>query len=209
MFGNMSNKSNAYTRAEHEFLILEQEEGNAIIVPFKEEILALVDKFGKSGQSGGSAPFTAGAISSAVKKLCLQTPICDITGYDEEWMDRSEEQVGNSLYQNIRLSSIFKTTKEGRAHYLNAIVFDGDIGGTFTGSGSITLKDGTTISSRQYIKSFPFKPKTFYIKVIDHRYDKNKETGELTPNIEGDWWEHTIEDEEQLKEVFEYYDRYK
>lgn len=195
------------TRAEEEFDTLESSVEDAIISPFREEILALVAKFNISGQSGGSAPYTAGAISSAVKKLCLQKPICPITGADDEWSGILNKYNDDDSYQNKRLGSIFKKGKEGKAYFLDAIVFDGDIGGTFTGNGSVTLKDKSKLSSRQYIKEFPFTPKTFYIDVIDHRYDKNKETGELTANIDGDWWEHEIKDESQLIEVFKYYDR--
>ena len=71
--------SNTTDKATLEFEVLRSTVDDAIIMPFEKEILALVDKFGESGQSGGSAPYTAGAISSAVKKLCMQEPICDIT----------------------------------------------------------------------------------------------------------------------------------
>ena len=43
---------------ELEFKILKQTMSDAIILPFEEEILALVKKFMDSGQSGGSAPYT-------------------------------------------------------------------------------------------------------------------------------------------------------
>jgi hypothetical protein len=57
-----------------------------IIEEFIPEILALCEKFGKSGQSGGSAPYTATALSHAIKKLCLQESICPITGIEDEWI---------------------------------------------------------------------------------------------------------------------------
>jgi len=72
--------SNTKNKAEVEFEILEKTGKNAIIVPFKKEILALIDKFADSGQSGSAAPYTAKAISQAVEHLCLQEPICPITG---------------------------------------------------------------------------------------------------------------------------------
>lgn len=192
------------THLENEFKLLNKNVKDAIVAPFEKEIIALVNKFNKSGQSGGSAPYTAKAISQAVENLCLQKPLYGITNDESEWMDRTEESSGEPFFQNMRLSSVFKEGKDGKPYYLDAIVFDGDIGGTFTGS--INLKDGSKLSSRQYIKDFPFKPKTFYIDVIDSRFDKDKETGKLIPNINGDWWEHEIKDEDQLKEVFEYYD---
>lgn len=171
-----------------------------IIEPFIPEILALVKKFGESGQSGGSAPYTASAISQAVKHLCLQKPICPITGIDEEWMDISD--LGGGLtYQNNRLSSIFKQSKNDRPYFLDAIVWQGeDDYDTFIGTVN-------GISSRQYIKSFPFTPKTFYIDVVR---DFNIEGLENKNIIETGLGKYTykLKDENQLKEVFEYYDRY-
>jgi len=46
---------------------------NAIIKPFAKEIEALVAKFNISGQSGGSAPYTAGALSQAIEKTLSAT----------------------------------------------------------------------------------------------------------------------------------------
>lgn len=198
--------TNTAIKAQREFDILEKTTKDALILPFKEELLALVEKFGNSGQSGGSAPFTAGALSLTVKKLCLQEPISPITGIDEEW-GYDVGDPGRPFYQNKRCAALFKKGKNARAYYLDAIVFDGDLGGTFTGNGSVKLKDGSKLSSKQFIKEFPFTPKTFYIDVIDHRFNKDSKTGKLTPNIDGDWWEHTIKDESQLEEVFKYYAR--
>ena len=58
-----------------------------IIEQFKDEILAICEKFGNSGQSGGSAPYTATALANAIKTLCLFEPLTPITGIDEEWVD--------------------------------------------------------------------------------------------------------------------------
>lgn len=187
-----------------EFDILEKTVKKAIISPFRKEILALVDKFGNSGQSGGSAPFTSTAISRAVKKLCMQDPICDITGHSDEWGECS--RIGKKKsYQNKRLSSVFKEGKRGKPYYLNAIVFKGQNGSCFASNGSVKLKDGSTIKSRQFIK-LPFKPKTFYVDVIETEWadkeEKVKKQG-------GGWWTSLVKDEKQLKEVFEYYDQYK
>jgi len=190
--------SNTKDKAIREFEILEKTVKDAVIVPFKDEILALVDKFGNSGQSGGSAPFTAGAISGAVKSLCLQKPICDITGIKEEWNETSK-----GVFQNNRLSSVFKEGKDGRPYYLDAIVFQGQKGSAFTSNGSVKLKDGNTIVSRQFIK-FPFKPKTFYIDVIETEWaDKD----EKVKKAGGGWWTSVVKDESQLVEVFKYYEK--
>lgn len=197
------------THAQFELDLLEEKVPDAIITPFKKEIIALVEKIFSSGQSGGSMPFTASAVSQAVKTLCMQEPLYGIEDIEEHWIDRTEESSGEPFYQHSRLSSVFKQGKDGEPYYLDAIVFQGkEEWDTFTSNGSVTDSNGNIITSRQYIKEFPFKPKTFYIDVISHRYDKDKETGELTPNPEGDWWEHDLKDESQLKEVFEYYNKF-
>jgi hypothetical protein len=195
--------SNTADKATLEFEVLRSMVDDAIIMPFEKEILALVDKFGESGQSGGSAPYTASAISSAVKKLCMQEPICDITGIDSEWNDVSEyafKDKTETSYQNRRLSSVFKEGKDGTPYYLDAIVFKGQDDSTFT-SNSVKLKDGSNIASRQFIK-LPFKPKTFYIDVIETEWADQHETVEKSG---GGWWTSVIKDESQLKEVFKYY----
>ena len=196
-------KTNTHNHAKKELEVLLKTVPDAIIRHFVPEILALCEAFGKSGQSGGSAPYTAGALSAAIKKLCLQKPICPITGIDEEWVDVSES-MGRECFQNIRLSSVFKDSKDGKSHYLEAIIFKGQNGTHFTSNGSVKLKDGSTITSSQYIR-FPFKPKTFYIDVIETEWADKDEKVEKKG---GGWWTSVVKDESQLKEVFEYYDKY-
>jgi len=171
-----------------------------IIEEFIPEILALIKKFGESGQSGGSAPYTANALSSIIKKLCLYEPICPITGIDEEWTDVSSINDGKSWYQNKRCSSLFKDGKEGRAYYCDAIVKRTQDGSCWSGwfwlSEEDYLKNNEKahISNNAYIKSFPFIPKTFYIDVIEKEVAK-------------DDWEMWCKDPKQLEEVWEYYDK--
>lgn len=133
-----------------------------VILEFTDEILALCEKFGNSGQSGGSAPYVAGAISKALKSLLLQEPICPITGIEEEWFSPTDE-----VFQNSRCSAVFKenVTHDGAPYYLDAIIWKGDTEGE-SGNDWDTFS-GTVegISSRQFIKDFPFIPKTFYIEV--------------------------------------------
>jgi len=195
--------TNSQSHAKRELEILAKTTPDAIVTPFTNEILALCEAFGKSGQSGGSAPYTASAISHAVKKLMMFETLAPITGEDDEWTDVSPSNNGEPMFQNNRDSRVFKNGKNGKAYFIEAIVFDGDIGGRFTGNGSVT-HNGENIGSTQYIKEFPFRPKTFYVDVIDHRW-KDKE--EKTPDVNGDWWTHSLKDAEQLKEVFEYYDK--
>jgi hypothetical protein len=201
--------SNTLKKAELEFKVLRSTMKDAIIVPFEKEILALVDKFGESGQSGGSAPYTAGAISLAVKKLCMQEPICDITGIDSEWNDISEYSIDSESYQNKRLSSVFKEGKSGTPYYLNAIVWKGvEEWDTHTGSVYVNNTEFELLTSRQFI-NLPFKPKTFYVDVL--RVDISKEYAEkndihYTEGNDGCYYT-ILKDETQLDKVFEYYNK--
>ena len=184
------------THAERELEILAKTTPDALIVEFKDEIISLCEAFGRSGQSGGSAPYTAKAISMAVEELMLQRTIAPLTGEDSEWNDVSSASQ-SPMFQNNRDSRVFKDGVNGKPYFINAIVWDGDIEGRFTGWVGV-------FSSTQHIKKFPFKPKTFYVNVIDFRW-KDKEEKML--DKEGDWWTHKIKDESQLKEVFEYYEK--
>jgi hypothetical protein len=193
------------TYAEREIDILLKTTDDAIIKGFVPEILKLVEKFNDSGQSGGSAPYTAGAISSAVKKLCLHEPICPITGIDEEWSDIAESMGGrDEIYQNKRCGCLFKDGKDNNPYYLDGIVFQGeDNYDAFTG----TVEE---ISSRQFIKEFPFEPKTFYIDVRRELYDEEKHGSEddviVSGGSDGDYV-YFIKDRKQLDEVYEHYDK--
>jgi len=159
----MSSNTKKFAETELSILVETAEpENRPLIEEFIPEILELVDKFGESGQSGGSAPFTAHALSQTIEKLCLQQPICPITGEDKEWGDVTEQNGGN-LYQNRRCYALFKTDKIP-AYFLDAITWRTQSGATW--SGNAKAPDGSKISSCQNIKSFPFTPKTFIIDTI-------------------------------------------
>lgn len=214
-FEIMKLTTNTARKAAVELSVLFATTPDATIIPFKEEILSLCEAFGKSGQSGGSAPYVATALSHAIKKLCLQEPICPIMGINEEW-----GEIGSGVFQNNRCSAIFKEN-DSKAYYLDAIIWKGDTEGesgndwdTFTGN-----VEG--ILSRQFIKSFPFTPKTFYIDVTRQQLP---EDWTEEPFIEGkeyyiisefektgirkwhkDKYRYIIKDSAQLKKVWEYY----
>jgi hypothetical protein len=148
---------------------------NLVIKDFIPEIESIIEKFSKQGHSGSSAPFYSGALSSTIKKVLSFEPLSPLTGEDNEWSEGSQ-----GVFQNNRLSSVFKESDNGIAYYLNAIVWSGEKEhDTFTG----TVEN---VTSRQHIR-FPFKPKTFYIDVV----------------IVGG--EYKIKDKDQLKEVFQYF----
>lgn len=175
-----------------------------IIKEFVPEIMSLVQKFADSGQSGGSAPFTAGAITQALQKLLMHEPLGGVENDDDEWGEPSHGET----YQNHRLSSVFKEGKEGRPYYLNAIVFvpEGKEYGYTSGGVMMTEGSEETVGSSHYIKSFPFTPKTFKITVCEKEYRKLKD-GSLVEEDGGGWWESWLKDPKQLDEVWEYYDR--
>lgn len=215
--------SNTMRYAERELQILSKSatdpDNRPIIEEFIPEILALCDKFGNSGQSGGSAPYTAAALSQAIKKLCLQEPICPVMNLPEEWVDVS--RLGDGVgpeFQNARCGCLFKDGLNGRPYYLDAIVWKGEE----DGDAFIGTVEG--YRSRQYVKSFPFEPKTFYIDVVR---EELPEDWDQEPFIEGkDWYDTAefertgiknwhkykyrslIKDKSQLERVFKYYDRF-
>lgn len=158
---NVLMKTNTAKFAERELEILKEAQPDSLILPFTNEVLALCEKFGDSGQSGGSAPFTAGAISRGLHALLLQRPISPITGEDDEWDDVSSANGGNPLWQNKRCSAIFKTVID-KPYYQDAISWKEPDGDTFHGRAWL---DNQEITSWQPVNSFPFSPKTFYVDV--------------------------------------------
>ena len=191
-----------------------KEKGETLLIAeFVPEIEALLDKFGKSGQSGASAPFTAGAIVSTIKKMMAHEPLGEgLYGTDEEWNDVSDIEgasKGTGTFQNTRLSSVFKEGKEGKPYFIHAIVFK-PVGKdyTFTSGGGVMMKEGSeeVVGSSQYIKKFPFQPKTFVIDVQEKEYRKLKD-GSLVEEDGGGWWESWLADPKQLEEVWEYYNK--
>ncbi len=174
-------------------------ENRPLIEEFKEEIIALCEKFGKSGQSGGSYKYTARALSMAVETLCCFETIAPLTGADEEWNDITNMNNGEPMWQNKRESGLFKYP-DGSVEYVDAIVKRTQNGTTLSGNFWLSKEDylqgdkNRQISNSQKIKGFPFKPKTFFIDVIEE---------EVAP----DDWEMYLANPEQLEEVWEYYEK--
>jgi len=162
-----------------------EEDPNKWIV---ENLLELLEVFGKQDHSGFSAPYCV----SMFEKLASFKPLSPITCVDNEWNDDS---FGGDMFQNMRLSSVFKKSKDGIPYYINAIVFVDQNNNSFTGN----VED---IGSSQYIR-LPFEPKSFYIDVIGT--EVNKDTDE--PEEGSDWWKSVIKDRSQLDKVFDYYNK--
>ena len=131
-----------------------------------------------------------------------------ITGIDEEWVDVSSYGDSDSdiVYQNKRCSALFKN-KDGRCWYLDAIIWKAQHDQTWGGNailpneskwtnsdGKPTVQfpcPGTNIKGYQYVKAFPFEPKTFYVDVFQVFNEKG--------------FDLYIIDKKQLEEVAEYY----
>ncbi len=201
--------TNTQSFAKQELDLLATTVPDAIITPFAKEILALCEAFGKSGQSGGSAPYTASAISQAVNKLLLQEPICDIIGHEDEWVNITEYNNGDIIYQNSRCHGLFKYSN-GQCSYNDAIVWQGEEKwDTFTGGVYIDETNFELISSSQYV-NFPFKPKTFYIDVVRTPISKVEAESRNMHYIEDGFKEcyyTTLKDPKQLEDVFKLFNR--
>ena len=160
-------------------------------------VMELIDIFSKQGHSGNSA----GIVRTIFNKLANYEPLMDITGKDEEWGDVRDFGDGKSWYQNKRCSALFKDGIDGKPYYINAIVKRDQKGATWSGSAWLSEEDyksgdrSKMVGKQGYIKSFPFKPKTFVIDVKDVEVAK-------------DDWESFIVNPSQLDEVWEYYDKY-
>ena len=156
------------------------------------QVIQLLRLFGKHGHSGSSHGYAV----NLFKTLSAFEPIGAIKCTDDEW---EECNIRPRMYQNKRLSSVFKDGKEGKPYYLNAIVWKGEEYDTFTGMVE-------EIRSRQFIK-LPFSPKTFYIDVVRKKIEGG-ESNNGAPVVQcGDgYYLYSIKDRKQLEAVAEYYD---
>jgi hypothetical protein len=109
-----------------------------------EHILKMIDVFDEEGHSGFSAEYAI----SALQKLLRWEPLSPLTGEDDEW-----SECGDGIYQNKRLSRVFKDGKDGRAYDIRGKVFVEPDGVCYTSR-----------DSRVYIE-FPYVPKTEYVNV--------------------------------------------
>ena len=94
----------------------------------EKNILEIVEVFAAQGHSGGSAGYCIPIIHSLLK----QKNITPLTGEDWEWTE-----VSPGLFQNKRMSSIFKDEKlfNGQAYWLDGKIFSDDNGETWHTSG--------------------------------------------------------------------------
>jgi hypothetical protein len=114
-----------------------------------DHILKMVDLFAEEGHSG----FSAGYAISILQKLLRFEPLSPLTGEDDEWCE-----VSDGLFQNKRLSRVFKNGKDGQAFDIDGKVFVEPDGHSYTNR-----------DSRVYIE-FPYIPKTEYVNVEKPEY---------------------------------------
>lgn len=106
-------------------------------------LLDLLRVMSMQGHSGFSASYLTGAF----EKLSRFEPITPLKGDESEWIE-----VGPQVFQNCRLSSVFKE-KDGRAYRYDGRVFREPDGCCFTNG-----------DSRVYIE-FPYTPTREYVDV--------------------------------------------
>ena len=122
----------------------------------KAAIMELLTTFANQGHSG----FSANYIVNLFNKLAKYETLSPLKGNDDEWNDVSDMSGDRkTLFQNNRDGRVFKNEKG--AYFLDAIVWQETINDDVN---HFTDKD-----SNRYIKSFPFTPKTFYVKVDKER----------------------------------------
>ena len=90
----------------------------------EKHILEIVEVFAAQGHSGSSAKYCIPIIHNLLKQMNI-TPL---TGEDWEWTE-----VSPGLFQNKRMSSIFKDEKlfNGQAYWLDGKIFSDDNGETW------------------------------------------------------------------------------
>ena len=185
--------SNLIKHAKVEFLKLgyipvEEDEEESPNKWMQESVLELLDVFSKQGHSGFSALYTV----NCFKKLASYEPLSPITGEDDEWNDVSYGS-DVKMFQNKRCSTLFKNGENGDPYCIEAIIWRGQDGLTFSGRAFDALGNAYQSSQNVYL---PFTPKTFYVDVIEKEITK-------------DDYESHIKDMTQLDEVFKYYRREK
>lgn len=134
--------SNLLTHADREFAIvianmrtdasIDLDEGDVEMQEhMHQNVREILEVIAEQGHSGGSIGF----LLHYVQKLGMYEPLSPIRGTDDEWMDVSGISDGQSLWQNVRCSHIFKDGSAQAYDTKGRIFVDAD-GGTFTGRNS-------------------------------------------------------------------------
>lgn len=103
-----------YAKMELDKVGMTSDASDNINVLARQNILDLITTFSSQGQSGGSAPY----ILSMFNRLASFKPLSPINGTDDEWQEVSE-----NIFQNNRVSSVFKTNEPDSAYWIDGIIF--------------------------------------------------------------------------------------
>ena len=141
--------SNLIKHAERELSLIGYDGKDEYNNMAKAAIMELLATFANQRHSG----FSASYVTDIFNKLARFETLSPLTGEENEWNDVTEMSGDRkTLFQNNRNSAVFKD--DTRCYYINACLWIEDNGNTYANK-----------KSRGYIKSFPFTPKTFYVKV--------------------------------------------
>jgi hypothetical protein len=114
----------------------------------QENVFELLQVLADQGHSGSSAPYCIDLFA----KLARYELLTPLTGEDDEWIDRTEEN-GEPLWQNKRCSHVFKDGKHFTAYDSQGIIFREPDGACYTSAESRVLI------------TFPYTPVTKYVDV--------------------------------------------
>ena len=149
--------SNLLKHAERELSLIGYDGKDEYNNMAKAAIMELLATFANQGHSG----FSANYVTDVFNKLARFETLSPLTGENNEWNDVTEMSGDRkTLFQNNRNSAVFKD--DTGCYYINACLWIEDNGNTYANK-----------KSRGYIKSFPFTPKTFYVKVDKVDKDNN------------------------------------
>ena len=168
--------SNYHTHAMREFQYAGwvDEKGNFIDemqAAICNNVLKMIEIFGEEGHSGSTAPYAI----NLFKKIASFEPLGPLTGADDEWVCHSDERTnGVSVYQNKRMSSVFKQSDrfDGKPYWL-----DGKILWEWCSSPDIDdgkpFKSYYTGKDSMVVIDFPWvKPEPQYVFVPTEQFPK-------------------------------------
>lgn len=108
-----------YAKSELDLIGMTETSDDEMNLAMRKHILHMIEEFADEGHSGFSASYAINILS----KLLAFKPLTPLTGEDDEWTNVSDRGTGDVMYQNKRLSSVFKDGKDGEAYNIDGKVF--------------------------------------------------------------------------------------
>ena len=151
--------------AVRELKLAEQLDSTHVVLEFYEPIVALVEAYANSGQSGGSHPYVSRVLVDSIDALLNRRVLSPLTGKSDEWYPARE-----GLYQNIRDSRLFKKENTSECFLIDSVYFVDEQGDRVedtvytldTDENGETTK--TEINDFVVVKKFPVTPEIFCIR---------------------------------------------